>query len=484
MRDKDKDAARRAEFERQAKEEVERLTRRPPGGGAGGGMGGAGMGPAMGGMGGMGGGGRAAGPPSPLEMMAQQMRERRKPREAGPTRKGGFRDSGAGAGRVVPAGLISGSVGSGLGPAGLNPGPAFARGMNPTPPPAAFSEPEFETMGGSYAPSMPTYDPDVLEDEEMSITEMALMDQASHSGMRPEDLVVQYDAQSAEEARDRAMRAFHERQQGRVASRPVTASMANDPFVPAAMRNQAAAAIARAKTSGPPPTPTIGGALGRIAAERRQQAASKPAPKPAASTAAAPKPAASTAAAPKPAAPKAEAPKPAASTAEAPKAAAPKAEAPKAAAAPRPAPEPEPVVTSAPEPAAGGGALARLLARRREAQAYEEAAPPAPTGGLHARQRAESRALAPDDEAPARPRIARPVGAASAAKKVAPARKAPAKAAPKRAAPATKAPTKAAPKKAAPAKKAAPKKAAPVTKAAPKKAPVKAPAKKAPAGRR
>ncbi len=349
-----RDAARREELERQAQEEVERLTRRPPGGG--GGMGGGGMGGGMGGGGGMRGGGAGIGPPSPLEMMAQQMRERRTSRRRDETRGDGFTDSAGTRGRAIPAGLISGSVGSGFGPAGLNPGPAFARAMNPQPPPSAFEEPAFEgAMGRSqqYQPPIPRGDEEEIEEEAMSVTEIALMDHAARSGSKPEDLVVQYDPVSAEDARDKAMAKFRDRQKRQLPSRPITAGMAKDPFMPAAMRNQASAAIAQARASGPPPTPTVGGALGRLAAQRRQESKSAA-------------PVRRALPAPKKASPTTEAPPPAPTA-----------------------------------PPGSGGALSRLLERRAQ-EAAEAAAslqrPSAAPGRLHSMQRARSQAFAPDPE--------------------------------------------------------------------------------------
>ncbi|MGQ0743378.1 MAG: hypothetical protein ACT4OS_03370 [Acidimicrobiales bacterium] len=507
-----KDSARREELERQAQEEVERLTRRSstPGG----------MGP-MPGPGG-GGGQMGVGPPSALEMMAQQMRQRRKPRESG-RGDGGFTNTPTGPRQVMAAGLISGSVGSGFGPAGLNPGPAFARSMNPQPPPTAFAEPEFDMGRGGYeAPPMPSFDPDMMEEEEMNLTEMAIRDQAARSGTRPEDLVVNYDPESAEEARDRAMRQFHERQQQRGrSSLPLTASMARDPFAPAAMRNQAASAIADARASGPPPTPTVGGALGRLAAQRRSTGPdSGPTRRPALGRGSAP---ARGRQAP-PATPH-EAPPPGSSPdAASPTTAPPAPPSPMPLASPSSSPASTQPTSASADPARSGvsaegqgspvadrpaaeagGALARLIARRRSAQfpseaptAPEPAVPEAPggIGSLHSRARAESRSVVPDvAPAPAasRPARARAVPQPPAAE-AAPARPAPRAAATKapraKATSAKPAPVaaKPAPSAAATAATKAPRAKAPsakpalaATKPAPRADATKAPRAKAPA---
>jgi hypothetical protein len=314
-RNKDRDAARREELERQAAEEVARLTRQggPPGGPAG-----------------MGAGGHFQ-PPSPLEMMAEQV--------AGRSRPTARRTQAA---RPAPSQaftpLPTGAVGSSFGPGGLNPGPR-GMGMSPPPPPAfgggAVDEDYYDDDGGGggrgYGGPAP-YDAEPDEDEEMSVTEMALMDHAARTGHSPEDLMMRHDAASAEEMREQAMRAFYERMQSRGSSGPTT----DDPFAPAGRRGPRAGgggAAVRRRAQDPA---AAGGALAqRLAARRRQeeQARKTAEPKPAPAT-----PRAATA---EPAAPKAAAPK----------------------AAPAGAVEDE-------------GALSRLLARRRQQllqQAPEEA---------------------------------------------------------------------------------------------------------------
>jgi len=96
----------------------------------------------------------------------------------------------------------------------------------------------------------------------MSITELALMDHAAHTGHRPEDLVMQYDAGSAEEMRDAAMRQFYERQQSR---RP--GAVTNSPFAPAGMRGPSGPAPLRRNDD-----PAVaGGALAQRLANRRRR---------------------------------------------------------------------------------------------------------------------------------------------------------------------------------------------------------------------
>lgn len=246
-KDKDKDN-RREELDRQAAEEVERLTRR---GAAPSGMGGRGGMPGQGGP-------PQMGIPSPLEMMAERVREQPRPsqRPAGPSPR-----------RAAPPAqtftpLPTGSVGSSFGPAGLSPGP---RGGVSAPPPSAFGGGGFDEDFGGAVTGPPVYnagEPD--EEEEMSITEIALMDHAAKTGHNPEDLVIQYDASSAEEMRDSAMRAFYERQQSR---RPSTAG--NNPFAPAGMRAGPPGAAPARRVEDPA---AAGGALAqRLAARRRRE---------------------------------------------------------------------------------------------------------------------------------------------------------------------------------------------------------------------
>jgi len=242
---KDKDN-RREELDRQAAEEVERLTRRsaPPSGPGGGG-----------GMAGMGGPPHV---PSPLEMMAERVRDKPRPSQ---------RATSAAPRRPAPTAqaftpLPTGGVGSSFGPAGLSPGPRTGASA---PPPSAFGGGGYDEDFGGAVDGPPVYyagEPD--EEEEMSITEMALMDHAAATGHNPEDLVMQYDASSAEEMRDSAMRAFYERQQSR---RPAPAG--NNPFAPVGMRAGPPGAT-RVK---PPEDPAAaGGALAqRLAARRRRE---------------------------------------------------------------------------------------------------------------------------------------------------------------------------------------------------------------------
>ncbi|MDQ3642890.1 MAG: hypothetical protein M3450_15835, partial [Actinomycetota bacterium] len=251
---KDKNA-RNEELDRQAAEEVERLTRRggPPG---------------MGG-GAMGGGGPEV-MSSPLDMIAAEMAGGPRPvlRGKQPARKASAKPQQA----FTP--MPSGSVGSSFGPGGLNPGP---RGAAPTAPPPAFGGGTYEEGGPVTGP--PVYNAEPDEDEEMTITELALMDHAAHTGHRPEDLVLQYDASSAEEMRDAAMRQFYERQQAR---RPGPST--NSPFAPAGMRRGESGGGGPARSQDPA---AAGGALAQRLANRRRreeeeakraQAAAEPAP--------------------------------------------------------------------------------------------------------------------------------------------------------------------------------------------------------------
>ena len=401
---KDKNA-RNEELDRQAAEEVERLTRRgaPPG------MGG-------GGMPGMGGGAPRLGPPSPLEMMAAEVADRPPPgqRRAAPARKAAPKP------QQAFTAMPSGGVGSSFGPGGLNPGP---RGAAPAAPPPAFGGGAYDDDYGGAVTGPPVYnagEPD--EEEEMSITEMALMDHAARTGHNPEDLVMMYDAGTAEEMRDAAMRQFYERQQSR---RPGPST--NNPFAPAGKRSG---------PSGPAPARRVedpkaaGGALAqRLAARRRREeeearAAGAVAEPPAQATPVVRPPRAST---------------------------------PSAAAA-RPAPA---------ERQVDDGALSRVLARRRAALGVDTPAeePEAP-GPRHAAARAQQaptlRAVPdPDDDAPSLDEMTT----------AAPAKKAPAKRATKKAVEAVAE---------APAKKAPAKRATKKTTAA--EAPAKAPAAKAKKG--
>jgi len=328
---KDKDA-RKEELDRQAAEEVERLTRRggPPGMAGGGGM------PGMPGMGGM--GGSPIGPPSPLERMAAELADgarpvqrRQQPRKAAtPKAQQAF----------TP--MPSGEVGSSFGPGGLNPGPRAGGGV---PPPPAFGGGGGQGDGG-HVTGPPVYnagEPD--EEEEMSITELALMDHAAHTGHRPEDLVMQYDAGSAEEMRDAAMRQFYERQQSR---RP--GAVTNSPFAPAGMRGPSGPAPLRRNDD-----PAVaGGALAQRLANRRRREEE-------------------------------EARR--AQGVAAPSAAAPTA-APSAA-----APASAPASRARPEAAQDEGALARVLARRRAALGVDGAASSSPAADVApGRRHAGSRA--------------------------------------------------------------------------------------------
>ena len=242
---KDK-SGRNEELDRQAAEEVERLTRRggPPS--MGGGMGGGGYG-----------GGPSVGMPSPLEMMAAEIADEPRPvqRGARAPRPAASRQQQA----FTP--MPSGEVGSSFGPGGLNPGP---RGGGGAPPPPAFGGGE-DYGGHVTGPSVYYNNPtDFDEDEEMSITELALMDHAAHTGHRPEDLVMQYDASSAEEMRDIAMRQFYERQQAR---RPGAGT--SNPFAPAGMRRGPAPSGVPVRRDDPA---SAGGALAqRLANKRRRE---------------------------------------------------------------------------------------------------------------------------------------------------------------------------------------------------------------------
>ncbi|CAA9238236.1 MAG: hypothetical protein AVDCRST_MAG10-1477 [uncultured Acidimicrobiales bacterium] len=398
---KDKNA-RNEELDRQAAEEVERLTRRggPPGMG-GGGMGGGGGGPEV--------------MASPLDMIAAEMAGGPRPvlRGKQPARKASAKPQQA----FTP--MPSGSVGSSFGPGGLNPGP---RGAAPTAPPPAFGGGNYDEGGPVTGP--PVYNAEPDEDEEITITELALMDHAAHTGHRPEDLVLQYDASSAEEMRDAAMRQFYERQQSR---RPGPST--NSPFAPAGMRGGSGGGGGPARSQDPA---AAGGALAQRLANRRRREEE---------------------------------------------------EAKRAQAAADPAPAASPSPSARAEAADDEGALARVLARRRAALAVDTAPEPEsePDSGAtlvpgprHAGSRAARSAglravpLEPevDDDAP----TPRPVPAARKAAKKAPATKKVTKATTKapaatkaKAAPAAKARPAA---KAAPAAKATKAKAAPATKAA------------------
>jgi hypothetical protein len=234
---KDK-SGRNEELDRMAAEEVERLTRRggPPG---------------------MGGG---TGAPefmsSPLDMIAAEMAEKPRPsqrRQAAP-RKAASKPQQA----FTP--MPSGSVGSSFGPGGLNPGP---RGMAPAAPPPAFGGGAYDDDYGGPVTGPPVYNAEPDEDEEMTITELALMDQAAHTGHRPEDLVMQYDAGTAEEMRDAAMRQFYERQQSR---RPGPTT--NSPFAPAGMRRGSSGGGGGGRSDDPA---VAGGALAQRLANRRRR---------------------------------------------------------------------------------------------------------------------------------------------------------------------------------------------------------------------
>jgi len=317
---KDKDA-RKEELDRQAAEEVERLTRRggPPGMAGGGGM------PGMGGM-----GGSPIGPPSPLERMAAELADGARPvQRRQQARKAAPKPQQA----STP--MPSGEVGSSFGPGGLNPGPRAGGGA---PPPPAFGDGGGYGDGG-HVTGPPVYnagEPD--EEEEMSITELALMDHAAHTGHRPEDLVMQYDAGSAEEMRDAAMRQFYERQQAR---RPGAAT--NSPFAPAGMRRSSGPAPLRSNDD----PAAAGGALAQRLANRRRREEEEA--RRAQGEAAAP-PATPAAAAAAPARPR-------------------------------------------PEAAEDEGALARVLARRRQALGVDDDASSSPAAsGAPGRRHASSRA--------------------------------------------------------------------------------------------
>ncbi|MGI8806700.1 MAG: zinc ribbon domain-containing protein [Acidimicrobiales bacterium] len=321
---KDK-SGRNEELDRQAAEEVERLTRRggPPGMGGGGGMGGMG------------------GPPqimsSPLDMIAAEMAEKPRPsqrRQQAP-RKVAAKPQQA----FTP--MPSGEVGSSFGPGGLNPGP---RGMGgaAAPPPSFGGGAHGEDYGG-HVTGPPVYSAEPDEDEEISITELALMDHAAHTGHRPEDLVMQYDAGTAEEMRDAAMRAFYERQQAR---RP--GATTNSPFAPAGMRGDPSGGGGRVANQDPA---AAGGALAqRLANRRRREDEEARRAQPEAEPAAAPARARHD-----PTAPRAAAAASSAAKASAGKAVAAKAEA-----------------------AVDEGALARVLARRRAALGVDAPAEPEP----------------------------------------------------------------------------------------------------------
>src|SRR5688500_2777686 len=178
-----------------------------------------------GGMPGMGGGPPRLGPPSPLEMMAAEVADRPPPsrRRAEPARRPAAKP------QQAFTAMPSGGVGSSFGPGGLNPGP---RGAASAPPPPAFGGGAYDDDYGGHVTGPPVYNAgEPAGEEEMSITEMALMDHAARTGFDPEDLVMTYDASSAEEMRDAAMRQFYERQQAR---RPGAGT--NDPFAPAGQR--------------------------------------------------------------------------------------------------------------------------------------------------------------------------------------------------------------------------------------------------------
>src|SRR5688572_24510693 len=216
------------------------------------------MGPGgMPGMPGMPGGPRIE-PPSPLEMMAAEVADRPPPgqRRTAPARRPAKRPQQA----FTP--MPSGEVGSSFGPGGLNPGP---RGGSAAPPPPAFGGGAYDEDYGGHVTGPPVYheaEPD--EEEEMSITEMALMDHAARTGHNPEDLVMMYDSSSAEEMRDAAMRQFYERQQSR---RPGAGT--NNPFAPAGQRSGPSGPAPARRAEDPK---AAGGALAqRLAARRRRE---------------------------------------------------------------------------------------------------------------------------------------------------------------------------------------------------------------------
>jgi hypothetical protein len=406
---KDKNA-RNEELDRQAAEEVERLTRRGAGPGGGG----------MPGMPGMGGGPPRIGPPSPLEMMAAEVADRPPPsqRRAQAPRKPAPRP------QQAFTAMPSGGVGSSFGPGGLNPGP---RGAGVGAPPPSFGGGAYDDDFGGAVTGPPVYHAEPDEEEEMSITEMALMDHAARTGHNPEDLVMQYDASSAEEMRDRAMRQFYERQQSRGPAGGTT-----DPFAPAGQRRGPSGPGIRRRPEDPA---AAGGALAqRLAARRRrEEEQARPEPPPVVRPPRATVPSAASVAA-----------KPAA------------------------------------ERDVDEGALARVLARRRAALGVDSPAPAAPGRGSASLRAVPEPAIDDDDvdvddeplveEAP-KPRAAKkspPVKkAAPAAKKAAPAAK-------KASAPAEKAPAAKKAAKKAPAKKAGATLAkAPAKKATTKKAAAK-----------
>jgi hypothetical protein len=416
---KDKNG-RNEELDRQAAEEVERLTRR--------GMPGA-M-PGMPGMPGMGGGPPRVGPPSPLEMMAAEVADRPPPsqRRAQPARRPAARPQQA----FTP--MPSGEVGSSFGPGGLNPGP---RGGFAAPPPPAFGGGAYDDDYGGHVTGPPVYnagEPD--EEEEMSITEMALMDHAARTGFDPEDLVMTYDATNAEEMRDEAMRKFYERQQAR---RPGAGT--NDPFAPAGQRRGPSGPAGVRRVEDPK---AAGGALAqRLAARRRREEEE----------------AGRAGGVSEPPAARARPTVPSAASASAPPAAA--------------------------ERAVDEGALSRVLARRRAALGVDAPTEPEPESRRHAPTRAQQaptlRAVPepePDDD-----------DAIEEAVAATPAKKAPAKRASKKAAPAeplAMPPAEEPPAAKAPAKRTAKKAAvadAPAEKAPAKRTTKKAAAAKAPAAK-
>lgn len=425
---KDKDA-RKEELDRQAAEEVARLTRSagPPG-----------MGGGPPGMGGMGGAPRI-GIPSPLEQIAEELRDAppASMRRAAPPRRPAPKPQQ----QFTP--MPSGAVGSSFGPGGLNPGP---RGGATAPPPPAFGGGSYDEDYGGPVTGPPVYNAEPDEDEEMSITEMALMDHAARTGHSPEDLVMQYDATSAEDMRDQAMRQFYERQQSRSAG-PAT----NNPFAPAGMRRGPGGAA----RSGPQDPAAAGGALAQRLANRRRREAEE------------------------------------AGRSGAPAATDTSASASLARAKPKVASQPAAPAAQA-EAAEDEGALAKLLARRRQSLGVDPSAPAEPTGRRHAEERQARggavRAVPPpvenDDEAYAggegaeeAPPAPAPPARRAPARKTAAAAKAPGKKAPAKAgatkAPAKKAKAAAAPAPPDPAKKAPAKKAKAPAAAAPP-APVKA----------
>ena len=239
---RDRDSARKEELDRQAAEEVERLTRRggPPG--------------AMPNTG-------QVGMMSPLERIAAEAREapppsqrpRQAPRRPVPAQPQAF----------TP--LPSGSVGSSFGPGGLNPGPRMA---GAAPPPPAFGGGAYDEDYGGHVVGPPVYNAgEYDEEEEMSITEMALMDHAARTGHNPEDLVMHYDASSAEEMRDAAMRQFYARQ----AARQPTGIQTNNPFAPAGMRRGPAGPAGGVGRRNDDPAAAGGALAQRLANKRRRE---------------------------------------------------------------------------------------------------------------------------------------------------------------------------------------------------------------------